>query len=34
VASIAVPFRPVPATVGVPWHRAAHEQHGDYDKYT
>jgi hypothetical protein len=24
----------MPATVGMPWHRADHEQHGDYDEYS
>jgi hypothetical protein len=24
----------MPATVGMPWHRADHEQYGDHDEYS
>jgi hypothetical protein len=29
-----MPLVPMPATVGMPWHRADQEQHGDHDEYS
>jgi hypothetical protein len=33
VASMSMPLVPMLATVGMPWHRADQEQHGDHDEY-
>ena len=29
-----MPLVPMPATVGIPWHRANQEQHGYHDEYS
>jgi hypothetical protein len=34
MASMFMPLVPMPASVGMRWHRADHEQHGDHDEYT